>query len=291
MTETSPATLPAATAMGAVRLRVNDLDRMAAFYSRALGLREMGRDARLVRLGDGESVLVELEGDPDAPARPPRSTGLFHLAIRVPARADLAVALRRVAGAGWSFTGASDHLVSEVLYLDDPEGNGIEIYRDRPRERWERGPGGELAMGTYALDLAGVLSAAPEGAPDEGMPPGTVMGHVHLQVRDVPESERFWADAVGFEVTVRGYPGALFVATGGYHHHLGLNTWGTRGAPPPPAGALGLVRFEVVMPARTDLDALAGRLDDAGVAVDRDARGLAVADPSGNRAVLTAAGD
>jgi catechol 2,3-dioxygenase len=277
--------------MGPVRLRVGDLDRSGAFYARAIGLRELAREGSEALLGTGDGrVLVELEGDADAPARPPRTTGLFHLAILVPTRADLAVALRRVADAGWSFTGASDHLVSEALYLDDPEGNGIEIYRDRPRDEWRRGADGELEMGTFALDLQGVLAAASEGTPDEGMPDGTTMGHVHLQVRDVSDAEAFYDGVLGFQTMVRGYPGALFVAAGGYHHHLGLNTWGTRDAPPPPAGARGLDRFRIDLPTPADLDAVAGRLTDAGHDIAPEADGLRAIDPSGNRLALALAG-
>ena len=272
--------------MGPVRLRVGDLERSAAFYGRALGLRELGRERSEALLGteDGR-VLVELEGDEDAPARPPRTTGLFHLAILVPNRSDLALALRRVTSAGWSFTGASDHLVSEALYLDDPEGNGIEIYRDRPRDEWRRGADGDLRMATLPLDLQGVLGAASEGAPDEGMPVGTTMGHVHLQVSDLAAAESFYARLLGFDVTVRGYPGALFVSAGGYHHHLGMNTWGSRDAPPPPAGARGLARYRIELPTTDDLSALAARLDAAGVAAERRDGGLEVVDPSGNRAL------
>ncbi|HTI32888.1 MAG TPA: VOC family protein [Miltoncostaea sp.] len=275
-----------------MRLRVGDVDRMTAFYVRAIGLHVLGRSGSEVLLGtpDG-TVLVELEADPDAPARPARSTGLFHQAILVPTRADLGVALRRVLDAGWGFTGASDHLVSEALYLDDPEGNGIELYRDRPRDEWRRDAAGELEMATLAMDVDGVIGAVSEGTPDEGMPDGTVMGHVHLQVADVPATERHYADGLGWDVTVRSYPGALFVSAGGYHHHLGLNTWGTRGASPPPPGAHGLVRYRVVVPTAADLRALGERLDAAGVEAEGRDGGLEVVDPSGNTALVEAAGE
>jgi catechol 2,3-dioxygenase len=196
-----------------------------------------------------------------------------------------------VIDAGWQFTGASDHLVSEALYLDDPEGNGIEIYRDRPRDEWRRDASGELAMATLPLDLDGVIASASAGTPDEGMPDGTVMGHVHLQVADVPAAERHYGDGLGLDVTVRGYPGALFMSAGGYHHHLGLNTWGTRGGPPPPVGARGLMRFRVVIPGAGELRALAARLDAAGVAAEPRDGGLEIVDPSGNRALVEAAAD
>jgi catechol 2,3-dioxygenase len=279
-------TLPAETTLGPVRLRVADLDRASAFYARAVGLHPLERSAGEVHLGPAPGrTLVELVAAEGAPARPRGATGLFHLAILVPGRAELARALHRVAEAGWAFTGASDHLVSEALYLDDPEGNGIEIYRDRPREEWRTDADGQLEMATLPLDLDGVIAALPRDAADEGMDPATTMGHVHLQVRDIPEAEGYYADALGFAPTVRGYPGALFVSAGGYHHHLGLNTWGTRGGPAPPAGALGLEGFRVVLPTTADVDAALGRLADAGHPVS----GASVTDPSGNRVTLEAA--
>ncbi len=274
-----------ATRMGAVRLTVADLDRARSFYRGALGLAELATGDGIVRLGPPAGpALVELENRPDAPERPRRSTGLFHLAVLVPGRAELARALRRVLDAGASFTGASDHLVSEALYLDDPEGNGIEIYRDRPRAEWER-EGGELRMATLPLDVEGVVGEMPAG-PDEGMPEGTTMGHVHLQVRDIPEAEAFWSGVLGFDPTVRGYPGALFVSAGGYHHHVGLNTWGTAGAPPPPEGARGLRRLEVVVPGAAELDRIEDRARAAGAAVVRDEEGVGLRDPSGNRVLV-----
>ena len=274
-----------ATRMGPVRLTVADLARARAFYARALGLSDLAAEGRIARLGPvGGPALVELEGRPEAPPRPRRSTGLFHLALLVPDRPELARALRRVIEAGASFTGASDHLVSEALYLDDPEGNGIEIYRDRPRGEWEY-DAGELRMATLPLDVEAVLAEMP-ATPDEGMPAGTRMGHVHLQVRDIPEAEAFYAGALGFDPTVRGYPGALFVSAGGYHHHLGLNTWGTAGAPAPPPGARGLGRAEIVVPEPRELDRVEARLADAGHPAERGEDGLSASDPSGNTLLM-----
>jgi catechol 2,3-dioxygenase len=288
--ESGDMSIPAQTTMGPVRLVAGDLDALTTFYARAVGLEVLERGGDLVRLGAGGTTLVELRGRPGAPTRPPRSTGLFHLALLVPTRADLAQAVHRVSGAGWSFTGGSDHLVSEALYLDDPEGNGIEIYRDRPREEWRRGAGGELEMATLPIDLEGVLGAPERGTADEGLPARTVMGHVHLQVRDTDEAEGFYVDLLGFDATVRSYPGALFVSAGGYHHHLGLNTWGTRGAAPPPPGARGLEAFQVDLPGRADADALAARLEAAGHRVSAGDGGLRVQDPSGIAMVLTPRG-
>jgi catechol 2,3-dioxygenase len=231
--------------IGAVRLTVADLDQAVAYYERVIGLRMLERDGDVVRLG-ADTALVELEGDPGAPPRGAHSTGLFHLAVLVPTRADLARAVRRVVETGERFTGASDHLVSEALYLRDPEGNGIELYRDRPRETWQY-DGDEIRMGTVALDLGDLMRNEPDGE-DAGMPEGARIGHVHLQVADLADAEAFYAGELGLDVTVRSYPGALFLSRGGYHHHVGANTWASAGSPPAPAGSRGLKWFEIDVP-------------------------------------------
>ena len=283
--------IPPDTSIGRVRLRVADIDGLAAFYERVIGLRSVERDNGVARLGpEGGDPLVELVSAPDAPPAPSFSTGLFHLAILVPNRMELARSLARVAGAGWRLTGASDHLVSEALYLRDPEGNGIEIYRDRPRDQWEQDPQrGELRMATLPLDLDSVLGEL--GSSEDaggGMPAGTTMGHVHLQVADIPAAEGFYNGAVGLDVMVRTYPQALFLAAGGYHHHLGVNTWESQGAPAPPEDALGLDWWELVLPSEQERDAAAERLAAAGdtVAVDD---GVLATDPSGIRLLLRSA--
>ena len=275
--------------MGLVRLTVADLERSRAFYERAIGLRATERDDGTLAFGvPGEQPLVELRGDSSAPGLERRATGLYHLAILVPSRTDLALALARLAEARWPLDGASDHLVSEALYLSDPDGNGIEIYRDRPRDEW-RQVDGQLAMGTLPLDLdsvLGELSGVTEAQPLA--PAGTRMGHVHLQVSDIPAAERFYSGVLGFDVTVRGYPGALFVSAGGYHHHLGLNTWHSRGAAPPAPGAIGLRDFEIVLPSNEEVERVLERVNAAGIEVREDGDGALVRDPSGNGVVLRA---
>jgi catechol 2,3-dioxygenase len=280
--------IPPDTSIGKVRLRVADLDDLTTFYERVLGLEAVDRGGDVTRLGTPNAEpLIELVGAPDAPRAPSFSTGLFHLAILVPDRDELARSLQRVAGAGWRLTGASDHLVSEALYLQDPEGNGIEIYRDRPREEWRRN-GDELAMATLPLDLESVLGELdPSERGASGMPGGTTMGHVHLQVADIPAAEGFYNRALGLDVMVRSYPGALFLSAGGYHHHLGLNTWQSQGAPPPPEGALGLDRYELVLPNAAERDSAADRLSQAGADPQRLDEGVLATDPSGNRVLLT----
>jgi catechol 2,3-dioxygenase len=281
--------LPPETRLGAVRLTVADLDRTREFYERTVGLRPLGDPDDAVRLGGESGPVVELVGRTDAPPRPRGTTGLFHLAILLPDRAELARALRRVAETGWRLSGASDHLVSEALYLNDPEENGIEIYRDRPREQWRR-VDGKLQMATLPLDLDSVLAELgdPEARVD-GASPHARLGHVHVQVADLGAAEAFYAGTLGFEVTVREYPGALFVSAGGYHHHVGVNTWAGEGAPPPPPGSRGLRWFEVAVPATAELERLTRRLRDAGHEADPADDGILTADPSGNRVLLRAA--
>jgi catechol 2,3-dioxygenase len=278
------------TAMGPVRLTVADLDGVRDFYRDAIGLAELEPEDGTVRLGangDSPRSIVELAGDPDAPPRPRGTSGLFHLAILVPTRADLARALQRVAEAGWRLSGASDHLVSEALYLSDPEGNGIELYRDRPREEWPLRDG-VLQMDTLPLDLDGVLGELRREDAEAAMPEGTRIGHVHLSVGDLTAAESFYSGALGFDVMVRGYPGALFVSAGGYHHHLGLNTWAGEGAPPAPKGSRGLRQFEIVLPNEWSLGGLERRISQNGVEHERDEDVLHLVDPSGNAIALTA---
>jgi catechol 2,3-dioxygenase len=273
---------------GPVRLRVADLDSQREFYERAIGLSPIDSGDGVARLGADGTPVVELDHRADAPARPPRTTGLFHLAILVPDRAALAAALARAVRAGGRISGASDHLVSEALYLNDPEGNGIEIYRDRPRAEWER-DGGEIRMSTLPLDVDGLLAELREDEPDSAMPDGTRVGHVHLNVADLDAAERFYSGLLGFDVTVRGYPGALFLSTGGYHHHVGVNTWAGPGAPAPAAGSRGLEWFELSVDDAPGLAELERRLGDAGAPIERRPESLLTHDPSENGLLLRSA--
>jgi catechol 2,3-dioxygenase len=278
------------TAPGGVSLTVSDLDRSRAFYEGALGLRGQELEDGGLAFGAPEAAtLVRLYGDPTAPALDRGATGLFHLAILLPSRVDLGHALIRLAQARWPLDGASDHLVSEALYLSDPDGNGIEIYRDRPRDQW-RHEAGQLKMATLPLDLRSVVAElGPDPDPQPTVPYDTVIGHVHLQVADLDEAEAFYHGLLGFDVTVRGYPGAVFVSAGGYHHHLGLNTWNSAGAGPANPGAVGLRSYELLLPDQAELEAVRKRVESAGLPVQPDSSGVAtVRDPSGNLIVLRA---
>ncbi len=286
---TPAASIDPATALGPVRLTVSDLDRSRAFYERAIGLRATELDDGTIGLGAaGRPALVELRGEGSAPGLNRRAPGLYHLAILLPTRLDLAFALARLVQAQWPLDGASDHLVSEALYLSDPDGNGIEIYRDRPRADW-RYDRGQLQMSTLPLDLNDIIGQL-RGATElqAKVPPDTGIGHVHLQVSNLSDAEAFYHGVLGFDVVVRGYPGALFVSAGGYHHHIGLNTWHSAGTDPAPAGSVGLRSFTIELPDERQLSAVLGRLDAAGITNAHGPNGVLVRDPFANAVVLSA---
>ncbi len=268
--------------VSAVSVTVSDLDRALAFYTRNIGLRLFDRAPDSARMGapDGRPFLHLHE---HRNARHVRgTTGLYHFAILVPSRAELARALMAMAERGTRFTGFADHLVSEALYLSDPDGNGIEIYRDRPREEWTR-EGGFVRMTVDPLDLDGLAAEAAGGVETwNGLPAGTRLGHIHLHVASIDASERFYTTVFGFDLTARlGRQASLFSA-GGYHHHIGVNTWAGEGAPPPPPDAVGLREFHVALPSEAGVRALRDRVTGAGMPVIDTDSGLVVRDPSGN---------
>jgi catechol 2,3-dioxygenase len=286
-TKTSPSILPAATTIGTATLRIADADRSLRWYVDMMGLQLLDRSSERVALGAGGRAVLDLEVRPGAPARDESTTGLHHVAILVPDRPSLAGVLARIAKAGVRL-GASDHLVSEALYIWDDDNNGLEIYRDRPRSEWSW-DGKAIRMATDPLDLrnlaAEVVGTAKEREP---MPAGTRMGHVHLQVADLTAARQFYCDVLGFEQTA-GRGGALFVSAGGYHHHIGLNTWHSLNGPPPTEGAAGLVVFEIIVPDRGALLDLKNRVEAAGHTVtDRD-DGLLLHDPWGTQMRVLAA--
>ena len=271
-----------ATRMGAVHLTVADLARSLDYYQRLLGLQVHNRDGDTAQLGVGGEDLLVLYEEPGAePA--PRNTGLFHFALLVPSRHDLARWFAHAIKSEAKFAGMSDHLVSEAIYLRDPDWHGIEIYRDRPKAEWER-DGEFVKMATLPLDTEGVLSALEGGEPAfEHMSPGTTMGHVHLQVADIPASETFYKDVVGFDLQARYADQASFLSAGGYHHHLGANVWNSRGAAPPPPGSAALRHFVVLLPDDAALRQVAERIPDA---TPDSSGGIAVKDPANNTLIL-----
>lgn len=222
-----------------VVLTVHDLAAMRSFYQSALGLQPLSSDGTAVRLGAGDRLLVELRPDRTARRASPREAGLFHTAFLMPDRAALARWLIHSADSGVQLQGASDHLVSEAIYLADPEGNGIEIYADRPRSAWHHADG-SVKMATEALDLNGLAKVA--DGPWHGAPGDAVVGHVHLQVGDAGKAATFWRDVIGMPV-MANYPGASFHGSGGYHHHIAANVWNSRGAGPRNFPATGLAEL------------------------------------------------
>ena len=269
---------PAAT-IGDVHLTISKLDRSVRFYQAHLGFAVHRRDAQAAWLGAGGPDLLVLSQCDRAP-RVRGTTGLYHFAILVPSRRDLGRALRRMVETNTVLQGVADHGVSEALYLADPDGNGIEVYRDRPRAEWPI-VNGRLQMGADPLDLDAIL-AEDEGRDGHGLAPATVIGHVHLHVSRLADAERFYVDVLGFELMQRYGPSALFVSAGGYHHHIGLNTWAGVGAPPPPAGAIGLRRFVVKLPNDAARAAVADRVTAAGLPIETTSEGLIVRDPAQN---------
>jgi catechol 2,3-dioxygenase len=268
--------------IGLVSLTVSDLERAEAFYRDLIGFRTVAREGPVARLAaDGANALLELVEAPEA-RHFAKTTGLYHFAILVPSRGALADAVRRLLEKSWPPEGAADHGVSEAIYLADPDGNGIEIYRDRPRSEWTI-QDGEILMDTRPLQS---LMDEPSLGPWNGLDPATRIGHIHLHVRDLAEARRFYEGVLGFDVVARYGPGALFVSAGGYHHHIGLNTWNGVGAPPPPPGSVGLRHFTIDLPADEALASVQSRLKGASIPVEASPDGLRFADPSENGIVL-----
>ena len=272
-----------------VALAVSDLERSADFYERVLGLAPLVREPDMALLGvPGSEPSLELRRLQASAPAPAHASGLYHVAWLHPSRAALADTVRRVAGARWPFQGASDHGVSEALYLADPDGLGIEIYADRPRERWQHGADGRgVAMVSEPLDLDDLLAQSPRGEPAAAVAPGTGVGHVHLKVSDVTRTAAFYRDALGFEQTA-ALPSAAFLAAGGYHHHVGLNSWESRGAGPAPDGAPGLREVLFELSDTDQLEALTRRLEPAAGAPEHELRratdgAVTLRDPDGQR--------
>lgn len=272
--------LPADIRLGVVRLQIADLARSIAWYSEVLGFRVLDRESDRAILGGADSVaLLELSELPGArPASRRGRLGLYHFAILLPDRASLGRLLAHLGRIG-AYAGSADHLVSEALYLTDPDGLGVEIYADRSRSDWSVA-GGELRMATDPLDTAGLISAG-GGVPWTGLPAGTTVGHVHLHVGDLDLAARFYHHGLGLDAVVRSYPGALFLSAGGYHHHLGLNTWAGPSAAPAAPGDARLLEWTVVLPSPEAADAAAQSLEQAGYQVERAADGHRTADPWG----------
>lgn len=275
------------TSIGLVTLRVANLERSRRFYEGVLAFQPVEQAPGRVVLGDRDKQpLLELIEVPGAAPQPRRATGLYHVAILFPTRADLGRELERVFQAGLQ-VGQGDHLVSEALYLSDPDDNGLELYRDRPRSEW-RWTNGMVQMATDPVDIRGILEEGRRGVkPWEVIPAGTRVGHIHLQVGDIAEARRFYSTILGFDITADlSAHGALFVSAGGYHHHIGLNTWHSRGAKPTPSNAAGLQSYVINIPTREGLQEVRQRLVAYGVPFEEQENSIRVNDPWQNTIIL-----
>lgn len=281
-TTTLPSTIHSTTHIGAVHLTVTNLDRSLDFYQTVLGFSIHRQSGDTASLGGGDRDLLILTAFPHGRrAASQRHTGLYHFAILTPSRQALAGSLRRLVEVNTRLGGA-DHGVSEAIYLSDPDGHGIEIYRDRPRTEWQM-TNGQVAMTTEALDFQGILDELTVNPYSwEGLHPDTRIGHVHLHVAQLAAAVHFYRDVIGFGLMQHFGDSAAFLSAGGYHHHIGVNTWAGIGATPTPADVVGLRYFEVILPTDAERERIAQRLDSASLPYDRQGEAIFVRDPSQN---------
>jgi catechol 2,3-dioxygenase len=281
-----------ASEVGSVSLKVADLQRALDFYTQTIGLWPLRQDEHTALLGAGDRPILHLESVAGAQRQPNNTTGLYHAAILFPDRHSLAIKVSQLSAIHYPL-GYSDHLVSEAFYLSDPDGNGLELYRDRPRSQWKWAEG-RVQMATDAIDFRDFfdeikgedpLAASPR------VPDGTKLGHMHLRVADIGEAEKFYHGVLGLDVTAQ-LPSALFLSAGGYHHHIGMNTWESRRGKPPVEPSAGLREFSLVLPDLAELDRLTRQIEAAGVPLaEREANSALVLDPCQNRIRLTLAKD
>ena len=285
---TSATAIDPATTVGLLSLTVSNLDRSVAFYTDAIGLALLDRGDGTATLGVAGTpllLLTERAGAKPWPREQASYTGLYHFAILVPTRADLGRWVRHWLTLGLPL-GQGDHLVSEALYLSDPDENGIEVYRDRPRGEWQWA-NGQVRMAADPVDIRGLLAEAERaGEPWTGLPAGTRLGHIHLQVGDIAQAAAFYHDILGFDI-VAAMPSALFVSAGGYHHHIGMNTWHSKGAASAPADMVGLRFFTVNFPTETARQEVLDRIAAAGLTTTQTGDAISVQDPWGNTLLLT----
>jgi len=281
------ARLHPATDVSMVSLKVSDLKRSIQFYTSQVGLKVLTQEQQKAILGAGQRAILELEEVAGARPQPENTTGLYHAAILFPDRHALAVKIAQLTAARVPL-GYGDHLVSEAFYLSDPDENGLELYRDRPRREWAWSDS-QVRMATDPIDFDSFFSEIKDDEDVASLSPaapvGTKLGHVHLRVADIPLAEQFYHGVLGFDVTAR-LPGALFVSAGGYHHHIGMNTWQSRGGKPPVEPSAGLRHFSILLPDVAELERVMKQVLAAGMAVERDTASATLHDPFQNRIQL-----
>lgn len=286
---TSTYQIPATTHLGEVSLRISNLDRSIQFYTEVVGLKLLERSDKVATLtADGKQSLLRLEQLTDAVTMPVRSTsGLYHFAILLPDRKSLGLALRNLAESGIEI-GQGDHLVSEAFYISDPDQNGIEIYADRARDTWKRDADNNYIMSSDPVDVESLFALA-TNEPWQGLPAGTVIGHVHFHVRSLEESRRFYTGVLGFDIVGNfANMSALFVSAGGYHHHIGLNIWAGTGAPVNPANATGIDYFTIIYDGKEQLEQAIEQLRQSNTSIEQQGKDWFTIDPQNIRIRLTA---
>ncbi len=274
------------THIGAASLRVSDLSRSLDFYTRLVGLQPLVQTADSAVLGAAGRPVLSLSEVKGAPPQPAGTTGLYHVAILFPDRPSLARKIAQIAAINYPL-GYADHLVSEAFYLSDPDGNGLELYRDRPRAEW-RWEDGQVQMANAPIDFRSFYAEVSPDDPqlaDPAVPEGTRVGHMHLRVADLPTAQAFYLEGLGFDLTCR-YPGALFVSAGGYHHHLGLNIWESRSGPPAPETSAGLQSFSLVLPDQAELERVCRQVEAFGTPIEQAGEAVFLHDPFHNRIQL-----
>lgn len=278
---------PPVTFVGQVNLKVQDLQRALTFYKEVIGFKVLEQTERSAKLtADGKTVLLSIEQPADVIPKQGRTAGLYHFALLLPSRADLGRVLKHLLQVDYPLQGASDHLVSEALYLADPDGNGIEIYSDRPASDWDWNDN-SVVMATEPMDAKNVLAEGLNGS-WIGLPEGTVMGHIHLHVSELGKTAEFYTNGLGFEIVCRYGSQALFISSGKYHHHIGLNTWNGVGAPVPKANSVGLESYTLMLPNEESVNETVAQLEKIGAAVTEENGSYVTSDPSGNRIILQA---
>lgn len=272
------------TFVAQVNLKVQDLERSLAFYKEVIGFKVLLKTDRTAELtADGKTALLRIEQPENAEPKMGRTTGLYHFALLLPKRSDLAKIVRHFVEIGLQF-GSSDHLVSEALYLSDPDGNGIEIYIDRSPSDWTW-KNGEVMMTVDPLDFPDLLSIGQQQS-WKGLPAGTVMGHIHLHVAELANTEKFYTEGLGLEAVCRYGTQALFISSGKYHHHIGLNTWNGVGAPKPSENSAGLQSFKLIFENEAAINQAVENLKKLGAAAAVENNQVITEDPSGNRIIL-----
>jgi catechol 2,3-dioxygenase len=280
------ARLHPASDVGTATFKVADLERSIRFYNEFIGLETLARSEQGASLGAGKRAILNLEAVPGARRQPANTTGLYHAAILLPDRHALAVKISQLSALKYPL-GYADHLVSEAFYLSDPDGNGLELYRDRPRSEWGW-ENGAIRMATDPIDFNSFFKEVDGEDPISAsarMPAGTKLGHMHLRVADIPAAEQFYHGVLGFDVTAQ-MPSALFLSAGGYHHHLGMNTWESKGGLPPVEPSAGLREFSLLLPDEAELERLMRQIEMAGVPVTAGVKSFTVLDPFQNKIVV-----